>query len=184
MSIVKINCSGKKVPVYESNAGTKQIGTLYNNELFTWVHEWAGGAASGFYMQAIRFRGSDGTVKAGWVAAKQTDKVFETNICSKANFKKIIAGKTYYGFKMRRNEPLYDNKGNYLNKSAKKDYKILCSSSTGGATHPEWLSIMKIEDSKGSNNYVDIVSGTNAFINLGYEDGSMFNSSCSLIGSM
>lgn len=40
MGIVKINHTGSKLPVYETNGVTKQIGTIYPNELFTWISEW------------------------------------------------------------------------------------------------------------------------------------------------
>lgn len=60
MSIVKVNRSGATHKIYETTAATKQIGTLYNNEMFTWIEEWPGSSASGYYMQKIAFRGGDG----------------------------------------------------------------------------------------------------------------------------
>ena len=70
MSIVKVNRTGNKHNVYLSNACNPNeiIGTLYNNEVFTWTGEWSGSSASGYYVQSIAFRKSDGTQGAGWVA--------------------------------------------------------------------------------------------------------------------
>lgn len=184
MAIVKVNRSGAKHKIYESNAATKEIGTLYNNEMFTWVEEWSGSSASGYYIQAIKFRGSDGKAKGGWIAGAQTSKVFENNIASLANFTKVIDGKTYYGFKMRREEELYDREKNELYKKAYKDRKILCESSTAGKSEHGWLSVKYLETGIGTNEYTEIVSGDNAFVDLGYDKGSMFNSNCSLIGSL
>lgn len=96
----------------------------------------------------------------------------------------MIGGKTYYGFKMRREEELYDRNGNSLSKTAKKDRCILCESSTAGNSYPERLSVIYLETGVGTGAYQQIVSGTNAFIDLGYDKGSMFNSNCSLIGSL
>ena len=104
MSIVKVNRTGKSFGIYETNAMTKKIGTLYNNEVFVWTGEYPGSSASGYYVQSICFRGSDGTIKHGWVVGEQSDPLFATNICSLANFTRVIDGVTYYGFKMRRDE--------------------------------------------------------------------------------
>ncbi len=185
MGIVKVNRSGAQHAIYESNAGTKQIGTLYNNEMFTWVEEWSGSSASGYYIQAVIFRGSGGTKKSGWISGAQSAKVFETNIASLANFTKVMNGKTYYGFKMRREEDLYDRNGNTISgKKAYKDRRILCESSTSGLNHPEWLAVKYLETGVGTGSYAEIVAGDNAFVDLGYDQGSMFNSNCSLIGSL
>lgn len=184
MSIVKVNRSGAQHKIYESNAATTQIGILYNNEMFTWTGEWNGSGASGYYIQSVLFRGSDGRIKRGWISGRQSESVFATNICSLANFTKVMGGKTYYGFVMRRNEELYDKSGNKLSKIAYQGRRILCESSTGGTSHPEWLSVIYLESGVGTGVYEQIVSGTNAFIDLGYDKGSMFNSDCSLIGSL
>ena len=45
MSIVKVNRSGATHKIYETTAATKQIGTLYNNEMFTWIEQWPGSSA-------------------------------------------------------------------------------------------------------------------------------------------
>lgn len=42
MAIVKVNRSGKSYPIYKENNADEQIGTLYNNELFTWKSAWEG----------------------------------------------------------------------------------------------------------------------------------------------
>jgi len=161
----------------------EQIGTLYNNEVFTWTGSWNGNGW-GYYVQSIAFRASDGTMKHGWITGAETDKVFETNICSLANFTKVIDGVTYYGFKMRRNEELYNNKGEPLNKTAFKDRRILCKSSTAGATHHGWLSVIYLETGVGTDAYTEIVPGSNAFVDIGYDKGSTFNTNASLIGSL
>lgn len=186
MAIVKVNRSGKNQTVYLTNACTPDevIGTIYNNEMFTWVSEWPGSAATEYYVQAIYFRGSDGTPKYGWIGTKQTDKVLETNICNLAMFTKVINGTTYYGFKMRRDEELYDRNGKSIARIASKGRRILCQSSTAGQEHPGWLSVYYLESGENTDLYIELVPGSNAFVDLGYDKGSTFNSNTSLIGSL
>lgn len=186
MSIVKVNRSGVNHKIYETNGALKQIGTLYNNEVFTWTQEWAGSSSSGFYIQGIIFRGSDGKQKGGWVSGRQSDSVFATNICTLAKFTKVINGKTYYGFEMRRDEELYDNtpEAKSLNKVASKGRHILCESSTGGYQYPGRLAVVYLETGIATNKYEEIVKGTHAFVDIGYDQGSMFTSNSSLIGCL
>lgn len=187
MAIVKVNRSGKSHKIYLTNSmkADEQIGTLYNNEVFTWIAPWNGNGW-GYSAQSIMFRASDGTAKIGWISAAETDKVLETNICSLSMFTETIDGKTYYGFKMRRDEELYDkDTGNILKgKCAYKDRCILCESSTAGSKHYEWLSVIFLETGVGTGKYDRIVEGTNAFVDLGYDKGSTFNTNASLIGSL
>ena len=184
MAIVKVNRSGKSYPIYKENNADEQIGTLYNNELFTWKSAWEGNTA-GYSYQAISFRASDGSLEHGWIAASESDKVLANNICSLAKFTKNINNKTYNGFKMRRSEELFDRSGNALiGKLAFKDRCILCESSTAGASHPEWLSVIYLETGIGTGEYERIVSNSNAFVDLGYTKGSDFSSNASLIGSI
>lgn len=184
MGIVKINRTGTQVPIYHSNALTGQVGTLYPNEMFTWLSEWSGSRAGGFYAQSILFRNSSGTTESGWISATQSEPILAHNICSLPKFTKSINGKTYYGFKMRRTEELYNSSARKLSFSATAGRHILCESSTSGATHPNWLAIRYLETGIGTNQYTEIVPGASAFVDLGYDKGSMFNSDCSLIGSL
>lgn len=103
MAIVKVNRTGNKHNVYLSNACNPNeiIGTLYNNEVFTWTGEWSGSSASGYYVQSIAFRKSDGTQGAGWVAGKQSEGIFATNICSLPAKTVTYNGKTCYALKLR-----------------------------------------------------------------------------------
>ena len=56
MGIVKINRTGSKLPVYETNGATKQIGTIYPNELFTWISEWKQRKARAFIQKLSEVR--------------------------------------------------------------------------------------------------------------------------------
>ncbi len=75
MGIVKVNRTGKKFSVYKSNGASRDeiIGTIYNNEVFTWTGKWEGGEAAGFYIQSICFRNSDGEVISGWLPGEETE---------------------------------------------------------------------------------------------------------------
>lgn len=188
MGIVKVNRSGSSCKVYATNAGTEQSGTIGNNEMFTWTGEWSGGASVGYYMQGVRFRNKAGKPASGWMAGKQSESEFATNICALAKFKKVIGGKTYYGFTMRRDEELYAATGAKgecvkLSKVAYQGRNILCASSTSGHSYPERLAVVYLETGIGTGNYVKIDSRT-TFVDLGYDQGSMFNKNCSLIGSI
>lgn len=187
MAIVKVNRSGKSHKVYLTNSlkADEQIGTIYNNEMFTWVAPWNGNGW-GYSAQMIRFRASDGTAKYGWISAAETDKVLETNICALAMFTKVIGGTTYYGFKMRRDEELYDKEeGEPLTgKCAYKDRCILCESSTAGNKYPDRLSVIYLETGVGTGQYKPVSNMPNAFVDLGYDQGSTFDTNASLIGSL
>lgn len=186
MGIVKVNRTSDKIKVYNSTALSTQIGTIYPNEVFTWVEEWNGTAGSGFPLQRICFRDSNGNVqKNGWISYEQTDKCLETNLTKLAKFQKVINGTTYYGFKMRRTEELYDGSGNKLSTSAYINRHILCKSSTSGQSHTDWLAVYYIESGVGTNVYNKIMSGNSAaFVDMGYDKGSTLTSNFSLIGSI
>lgn len=61
MAIVKVNCSGVTRKIYLTSPldANEQIGTLYNNEVFTWIEPWSGNVYA-YFVQAIAFRGSVG----------------------------------------------------------------------------------------------------------------------------
>ena len=151
--------------------------------MFIWTSEWSGSATSGYYVQAICFRGSDSSIKHDWISAKQTDKILKTNLCNLAMVTKVINGTSYYGFKMRRNEELYDRNGNSISSFTPKGRCILCKSSTAGQEHPEWWSVYYLESGKNTDLYIELVPDSNAFVDLGYDKGSTLNSDTSLIGS-
>ncbi len=186
MGIVKVNRTGTAVSVYLTNACNPSdvIGTIYHNEVFTWTGEWSGSSASGFYVQGIRFRNSSGIAASGWIPGMQTAPIFSTNIAALRAKTVTIGSETYYAFKMRRNANLYNNSGVYLGKIAYKDRYILTKGSTAGVTHPEWLSVWYLETGVGTNTYNQIVSGTNAFVDMGYNIGSTMGSDFTLIGSI
>ena len=89
---------------------------------------------------------------------------------------------------MRRNETIYSRKSTASNKikvgTAYKDRYILAESSTAGNTFPGWLSIVAHETGVGTNKYSAVSSDGNAFVDMDYAHGSMFNSNFALIGSL
>ena len=184
MGIVKVNRTGASFSVYETNACTNVIGTIYHNEVFTWVQEWSGSSASGFYVQWIKFRKSNGTVGYGWVPGTQTDPKFQTNITNLPYQTVTVGGVSYYAFKMRRDANLYNSSGNSVGLIAYQNRRILCKTSTSGSSHPEWLTVYKLENGVGTGNYYDIVSGGVAFVDMGYNIGSTMGSDFTLIGSI
>lgn len=185
MGIVKVNKTDKKISIFDAVGSTGNIiGTLYPNEVFTWINEWNGTEASGYPSQQILFRNSSGTISRGWIHIAQGEPGMDKNICGLAKFTKIINGKTYYGFEMRRSEELYNTSARMLNISAGAGMRILCESSTSGATHPEWLAVHYIETGKGTGEYRQVVPQSYGFVDIGYDKGSTFTSNCSLIGSL
>lgn len=184
MGIVKVNRSGGNYNIYESNAyQAPQIGTLYNNEVFTWRGGDPANGTGGYYAWYIDFRSSSGEKKTGCIFCLETDPVF-TNIVNVAKFTKVINGETYYGFKMRRNEQLYNRFGTELIQYAPKDRHILCKSSTSGESNTHYLQVFYLETGVGTGEYKEIIPGTYAFVDMGYDVGSMMNSNFSLIGSV
>lgn len=179
---VKVNRTGKQISVYESVAyGAPQIGTLYPDEVFSVaniLNEEMGG-------YSIRFRGSDGKVKTGVIYSGANDENVSAalNIQNFAQFTKTINGTKYYGFTMRRKEEVYNGSAVYL-RLIGPNMKVLCDSSKCGQTHPEWMRIKYVETNVGTGQFVEVKSGTYVYMDLGYTEGSMLPSNCSLIGSM
>lgn len=85
---------------------------------------------------------------------------------------------------MRRTEELCDGKANLISKKAYAGRIILCESSTSGAVNTHWLACQYLETSVGSGRYAEIISGKDAFVDLGYDQGSTFTINCSLIGCL
>ena len=135
-------------------------------------------------VQPFVYRNSNGEKAGGWVSGEQTDNIFATNLASMKAKMVTINGKSYYAFKMRRNEELYNSAGTRLSKTAYKDRYILTEGSTSGQTHPEWLAVKYLETGVGTNQYSEIVTGGYAFVDLGYDKGSTMGSNFSLIGSI
>ena len=186
MGIVKVNRTGKKYNVYRSNACNSDeiIGTIYNNEVFTWTGEWSGSSASGYYVQSIVFRNSDGEKDGGWVVGEGTDAIFSTNLSEMAAKKVTVDGKSYYAFKMRRDSTLYDKSGNRLKKTAYKNRYILTEGSTSGVKNPGYLAVKYVESGVGTNDYTVIETGRYAFVYLQYYVGSTMGSDFLLIGKI
>lgn len=190
MAIVKVNRTGTAHKVYKTNAcnASEVIGTIYNNEVFTWTGEWSGSGAGGFYVQSIHFRNAKGVPTNGWVAGKQSDAIFATNLSAMAAKQVSYNGKTCFAFKMRRNETIYSKKSTASNKivvgTAYKDRYVLAESSTAGNTYPGWLSIVAMETGVGTGKYAAVSSDGNAFVDMDYANGSTMGSNFALIGSI
>lgn len=179
MAYVKINRSGAAVPIYESNAlaDSTRIGTLYNNEVYTFVEPWNGNGF-GYSAMCILFRTSSGELKYGWIAAEDGTPLM-TNLTDRAKFTRVIDGTTYYGFTMRREEAIFSTSEGYL-RSINAGNHILCKSSTAGQKHPGRLAVWYILTAGGS--LQRIVSGSYAFLDMSFDEGTMFNSNFCLIG--
>lgn len=179
---VKVNHTGKQIPVMESIAfKAPQVGLIYPNELFS-----VGNIASEeMALYSIRFRNSAGKIASGVIYSGNNDENVSNklNIYNYALFTKVIDGKTYYGFKMRRSEELYDGNANKLSVVAPSGRCILCERSTCGVTHPEWLAAQYLETKIDSGTYYKPASGT-MFVDVGYDKGSTFTSNSSIRGSL
>lgn len=183
MGIVKVNRTGKSYKVYLTNATNPNevIGTIYNNEVFTWTGGWAGSNT----VQGICFRNSAGKVAYGWVIGYDTEAQFATNLHQMAAKTVVQNGKTYYAFKMRRDEELYDGGGNGISKKALKDRYILSEGSSSGASHADWLAVRYLETGVGTGKYDPIMDGVAvAFVDMGFDKGSTMGKDFSLIGSI
>lgn len=179
---VKVNRTGKIIPVYESTAlGAPQIGSIYPNEVFT-VETILDSERK---MYSIRFRNSAGQMTVGVIYAGDNDEnVAENlNIHHYAKFTEEIEGKTYYGFEMRRYEEVYNGSAVYL-RLIGQGLRVLTDSSKSGATRPHWIRIRYVETNVGTGKYVEVKPGQYVYMDLGYDKGSTFTSNCSLIGSL
>ncbi len=184
MGIVKVNRTDTRINIYDDITFQRKIGTIYPNEVFTWISQAEGQASVGYYAQNICFRNSAGKVSRGWIAYSQNDDELATNICELSLPKVTVNGESYFCFKMRRNEELYDGNANRLSKTAYMGRRILCKSSTSGAANTHWLAVYKLETGVGTGVYTDINSGNAGFVDMGYDQGSTFTTDFSLIGSL
>lgn len=179
---VKVNRTGKQIPVRESVAyNAPQVGLIYPNELFS-----VGNIANEeLALYSIRFRNSAGNIASGVIYARNNDEnvAEKLNIYNYALFTKVIDGKTYYGFKMRRSEELYDGNAKKLSVVAPSGRCILCERSTCGVNYPEWLAAQYLETKIDSGTYYRPTPGT-MFVDIGYDKGSTFTSNSSIRGSL
>lgn len=183
MGIVKVNRSGKQIPIYADTACSNKIGTLYPNELFVWVNEWNGSASTGYYLQWIRFKNSAGVPTGGWIPLSQSESGMDANICKFPQFTQVKNGTTYYAFKMRRDEELFDTSGNQIG-IIETGRTIWCKSSTSGSKYPERLAVHYKDKSTNVGVMYEVVPGSYGFVDIGLDKGSTFTSNASLIGSL
>ena len=179
---VKVNRTGKIIPVYESTAyGAPQIGSLYTNEVFSVANILDSMRA----LYSIRFRNSAGQIKTGVIYSGDNDEnvAANLNIHHYAKFTKVLNGKTYYGFEMRRSEEVYNGSAVYL-KFVRQGLRVLMDSSKSGLSRPYWIRIRYVETNVGTGQYVEIKEGEYVYMDLGYDKGSTLTSNCSLIGSL
>ena len=182
MGTVYVNTTSDKIPIYSSNQYTTQIGTLYPNEIFTLTH---------FFNEAYRgdctiiFRNSSGLPDQGVIDSGPGDKYIlqDKKICGYALFTKQYNGKTYYGFKLRRDEAVYDGSKNYLF-TAKAGLRFLCKDSSSGDTDGKLKRFQLLETGIGTNNYYEVIEGDSAYIDIGYNAGSTMTTNASFIGSL
>lgn len=182
MGTVYVNRTSDRIPIYSNNQYTTQIGTLYPNEIFTLTY---------FFNEAFRadcsivFRNSSGLPDTGIIDAGPGEKYItqDKKICGCALFTYPYKGKTYYGFKLRRDEAVYDGSKNYL-LTAKAGVRFLCLDSSSGDTDGKLKRFQLLETGVGTNNYYEVIEGRDAYIDIGYNAGSTMTTNASFIGSL
>lgn len=168
-----INRSGKAVPVYDPYS-EKQIGKIYNLELFGFAPGWGGDGV----FDAIVFRGPDGTVRRGelnWNKYSYPDAVYTDAYQSKYRYGTVtLDGKTYNTFKMTRTENVYYADGEYWGKVAAGQY-VATNSTANGFANPHWQLVNYVRSTSGKWVKVEGHGASYGFVNIGLEDGSMYN---------
>lgn len=183
MGKVIVNRTGSIIPVYADNNFSVKSGSIYPNELFTLVSLFDEADIGICY---IYFRNSAKVGVHGYISAGPGHKNIQPSnyVHNFAKFTKVMSGKTCYGFELLRSEELYNGSGKPLNKVAALGRKFLCEDSTSGATIHNLMRIQYLETNIGSNVYERLVTGGDAFIDVGYNAGSTMGHNASFIGSI
>jgi len=150
--------------------------------LHGWKHLMA--MAGGFYAHKIKCRTSVGTIREGWVFIDVLDKdkcPLFTPIHYCAYGKEVISGKTYYIFKMRRQEEVYNGSAVKIG-VVSKGTLVLTDGNISGQTRPHWLRVCYKRDSD-SGRWIQL-NGGSAFLDMGFDIGTLLTSTSSLIGSL
>ncbi|MGG0716736.1 hypothetical protein ABE096_03935 [Robertmurraya massiliosenegalensis] len=172
---VCINRSGRAVPVYDYYDVTKQIGTIYNLELFGFAPGWGGDGVFDF----IVFRNPSGNVVQGCLNTNEYNypsSVYTTAYQSRYRYGTVtLGGTTYNTFKMTRTESVYRTDGSRWGSVAAGQY-VATNSTANGSSRPDWQLIHYVRSTSGQ--WVRVTSGTNTnygFVNIGLDKGSMYN---------
>lgn len=171
---VCINRSGKAVPVYDYYDVDTKIGTIYNLELFGFAPNWGGDGVFDF----IVFRDPKGNVRKGCLNTNRysyPSSVYTTAYQSKYRYGTVtLGGTTYNTFKMTRTENVYYADGVYWGKVAAGQY-VATNSTANGDSRPDWQLVHYIQSTSGTWVKVDGHGANYGFVNIGLEDGSMYN---------
>ena len=181
-----INKSGLAIPVYENfdwvNPGA-QIGTIYNNEAFSWEYGEAG--------NSIWFRNSSGLITHGFmplatpngdpIMSEETERLFYTPCTDYAYGTVRINNTAYKTFKFRRSEEVYTANATRWGTVA-SNMRVACLTSLAGENHPDWKAINYVERTDGEWIKVEGNGYSYGFVDTGLNVGSGA-SSISMYGS-
>lgn len=169
MNIVAINMSGKQLPVYDMYKS--RIGTIYPRELFGVNYREGGDGVAVF----IVFRSSNGTIRDGMLI-EPPSSALENAYKSKYRYGTVtLGGKTYYTFKMKRTENLYSVSGRKIGQVAAGQYVATVATPGSGDRNPHWLQVYYARSTSGKWDSLAADGASYGFVNIGLEDGSMYN---------
>ncbi|OQP07535.1 hypothetical protein B1690_03125 [Geobacillus sp. 46C-IIa] len=170
MNIVAINMSGKQLPVYDMDLN--RIGTIYPYELFG-LNYRAGGDGYAFF---IVFRNSSGILIRDGMLIEPPAGALENAYKSKYRYGTVtIGGRTYSTFKMKRTENLYSVSGRKIGQVAAGQYVATVDDPSSGDTNPHWLQVYYARGTDGRWDSLAADGASYGFVNIGLEDGSMYN---------
>lgn len=171
MNWAAINMSNKSLPVYDVYNRSKRLGTIYKRELFGVDRKWGGDD----YFYRIVFRNPSGKKSVG-LLINPPRSALENAYKSKYSYGvRLINGTYYYAFKMTRTEPIYHADGRRVGAVAAGRYVYTKSNPSTGDNHPDWLQIYYAEKTNGKLDRIHGAGYNYGFVNIGLEDGSMWN---------
>lgn len=171
MNWAAINMSNQNLPVYDVYDPSIRRGTIYVHELFGVDRNWGGDD----YFYRIVFRGPNGYKRAGLLIdppSSALENAYKSKYCYGV---RLINGTYYYAFKMTRTEPIYHADGRRVGAVAAGRYVFTTRNPSTGDTHPDWLQIYYAEKTDGSLDKIYGAGYNYGFVNIGLEDGSMWN---------
>lgn len=160
MGFYAINRSGKKYPIYATNACTgTAIGNLYNNECYALIETWAGSHV--YYpnqVEHIKFRNSSGNIQEGFIFNKGDGVATPiTNF----SFGTVTprAGYSCKSLKTRASVDYYNSNGTRIGTIPSGARILTMGDTTPGSTKPHTMKAYFYETGVGTNVWNPLIAG-------------------------
>lgn len=165
MDIFSVNRGNTAIKVTDTLDDSKQIGTIYPNEVCT---RWGG--EQNYY---VNFLASDGKIKGGSIVTDPNlDNIHYFTDGSGYN---VPGAPNGYVYKMRRTMNVYRADGSYWGRVAGGMY-IVTTDPSCGDTHKDWMKVNYVQSTRGEWVKVEGAGYGHGFVDTGFGSASGYNS--------